>query len=239
MLQQRVWRDHTTGVTREISQDAILCWCKRHFFACHCHQVLSVVNHHVSNHQRAYHALSARRELHSAQERTHAGEKFANAERFDEIIIRAKVQAANFILVLAASGHEDNGDGREGAHFLRDAQAVQSGHHDIEQRQRGRLLCDQGERLLAVTGWENLVAFYLKIVRYQPPPGWLFFSYLRLRFHLLEHMCGLFRRQACVKDRKIDLLLFRKVDLHDGIEAIKDTSQSFFFRHACVCVIQT
>src|SRR6266702_4804474 len=82
--------------------------------------------------------------------------------------VRTRVESAYFVLVLAASRHNDDGDGRELTHALAHRETVHPGHHHIEQHQVGCMLLDLLQRLLAIACHQDLVVFQLEIACDQP-----------------------------------------------------------------------
>ena len=77
-----------------------------------------------------------------------AGCEFASPERFGNVIVRAKIQAANAILLTSARGQENNRDARKVTAFANlaaDFKTAVAGNHDVEQKENRRLLTRLGQ----------------------------------------------------------------------------------------------
>jgi len=80
----------------------------------------------------------------SAQQSVNAGEQFAEAEGFGDVIIRAEIEADDFINFLPFGGeHQDRGGDFFGAELFANVVAAEAREHDIE-HDKGRFLFGDG-----------------------------------------------------------------------------------------------
>jgi hypothetical protein len=73
-------------------------------------------------------------------------DQFGQFERFGDIIIPARIQTGYDIIGLAARGQEQNGHiviTRVGADFAAHTQAIEAGHHDVQNNQVGLPLVER------------------------------------------------------------------------------------------------
>ena len=81
--------------------------------------------------------------LKTAQHRPDTRCKLANAERFGDVIVGPKIQAANAVFLTCAGRQENDWDAGEVTAFpdlAADFKAAMSGNHDVEQKKGRRLL---------------------------------------------------------------------------------------------------
>src|SRR6185437_12101001 len=95
------------------------------------------------------------------------GQQFLDAEWLGQVVVGAKVEATYLVLVGSARRQDDDGQVRELAHPLTDGEAIEPGHHQIEQRQIGQARFDLLQRLLAVADGDDLVAVHLEVACHQ------------------------------------------------------------------------
>ena len=92
----------------------------------------------------------------TAQNDLDAGQQLARIEGFGDVIIRAGLQADNFVnIIVMAADQDDANEVIAGAQLARQFQTVFAGQADIEQ-QHGNILAGQHlPHLLAVVGQKN------------------------------------------------------------------------------------
>lgn len=90
---------------------------------------------------------------------------FGGTEGFDQIVVGPCVQAEDLVIVFAAGRNQDNRDQGPPADGAADFEAIQLGHHNIEQDHVdvSFLAPEEGQRLLAVPGDAAGMAFPLGI----------------------------------------------------------------------------
>jgi hypothetical protein len=119
------------------------------------------------------------------EQRPHSGEQFFRAERLDEVIVRAHVQARDSVLYLALGCEHQHGHGvREPAEFGANSESVQLGHHDIQQYQVRFFLYRFAEAGLSIGRAEHAVAFLLEQV-FQRDSHWQLVFNNQNAFHFL------------------------------------------------------
>jgi hypothetical protein len=81
--------------------------------------------------------------LKASEYRPDAGCEFANAERFGDVIVGTKIQAANAVFLTGAGRQENDWDAGKITAFpdlAADFKAAVSGNHDVKQKECWRLL---------------------------------------------------------------------------------------------------
>ncbi len=105
--------------------------------------------------------------LKTPQHRPDAGCKFANAERLSDVIVGAKVQAANAVFLTCARGQENDRDAGKItalANLAADFKAAVSGNHDVEQKEDGRLLARLGQNFVTRSTKAHVESGRLQVV---------------------------------------------------------------------------
>ena len=98
--------------------------------------------------------------LGTTQQRADAGQEFARAEWFDEIIVGARIEAGDAILDLALGGeHEDRHGNGESAQLGAEGESIELGQHDVEQDEIGFLLEGTVQAGGTVGGGEDAITF--------------------------------------------------------------------------------
>ena len=90
--------------------------------------------------------------LKAAQHRPDAGCEFANAERLGDVIVGAKIQAANAVFLASArreKNDRDTGEITALANLAADFKAAVSGNHDVQQKENRRLLTRLWQHVIA------------------------------------------------------------------------------------------
>jgi hypothetical protein len=101
--------------------------------------------------------------MHATEERADAGQKFLRAERFDEVIVGADIEAADPILHLSFGGEHENGNGiGQAPQFAAEGVAIELGHHQVEQDEVGLLFDGPPEAAFAVFGGDDAKTFLLQ-----------------------------------------------------------------------------
>src|SRR5579875_1037912 len=100
----------------------------------------------------------AGRAVAAAKERTDAGGQLFKGKRLDQVIIGAGIQASDPIWYLVTRGQHQNGDIPPRAQSSADFEAVQAGHHHVEDDQVGRTVAGDEEALGSIAGNIDLVA---------------------------------------------------------------------------------
>src|SRR5207249_4707317 len=103
----------------------------------------------------------------AAEDRFDAGDQFARAERFGDVVISAHFEANDAVGFGGAGGEHDQG--RVGgavfsAQAAADLKAIDAGHHQVEDDQVGTMLGGDLETALTVGGDDHVVAVLLKVV---------------------------------------------------------------------------
>src|SRR5947209_5145824 len=106
-------------------------------------------------------------ELCASEHSTHTGQQFIHAERLSEVIIRAQIETAYFVLVLSPCRHNDDRYSRELTYAVTDRKAIDSGHHHIKEYEIGHMRFNLLKRLLPITCLKHLIALKLKVACYQ------------------------------------------------------------------------
>src|SRR5262249_50743066 len=96
-----------------------------------------------------------------AEHRTDASDHCRLLEWLGEIIVAACLEAIDDIACIGFGGHQDDGyEGKcgIGLEFLKNRDAVEPRHHDVEQHKVGLELSGAPERILAVNRGDYLVS---------------------------------------------------------------------------------
>src|SRR5260370_2589607 len=99
--------------------------------------------------------------LRTSQNGTHTGQKFIHTERLGEIVVRAKVEATHFVLILPTCSNDDDWHSREFSHTIADGKAIHLGHHHIEQHEIGGIALNKLKSLLAITCGQDVIILQL------------------------------------------------------------------------------
>ena len=111
------------------------------------------------------------------QQRLHAGDELADAERLGDVVVGAELEAADDLLLLALGGeHDDRQLELPLADLPADFVAVELRQHDVEQQQVGRFAERRGESGVAVRGRADVVALRAKIVGQPAEQGGVVFD---------------------------------------------------------------
>ncbi len=87
------------------------------------------------------------------------------AEGFGEVIVRAELEALDFVAVLTASGQDENGRGAAArSQCAADVEAIQLRHHQIENDGIGVIAGGFHDALLPVFRSDDIVTIVLEIV---------------------------------------------------------------------------
>ena len=97
------------------------------------------------------------------QLRAHPGQQLHGVEGLGHIVVRAQVQAEDLVRVLALGRQKDHRHVAVLPQTAERGDAVQAGHHDVQQHQLHLLPGEKCQRLLSVMGAEGLVALRLQI----------------------------------------------------------------------------
>ena len=111
--------------------------------------------------------------VHAAQQRTGAGDQLARAERLDQIVVGAQLQADDAVLDLALGGEHDDGHVGVVADGAADTLARDAREHEVEDDQVEVVLGEFLQRLLAVADGGYPIVLALKICGYGIADGLL------------------------------------------------------------------
>lgn len=92
-----------------------------------------------------------------------AGDEFAGVEGFGHVVVGAEFEADDLVDVVAACGEHDDGDVAFAAKFAEDLEAIEAGHHDVEDDEGGRGLLEAGDGFAAVGGVFDGIAFFFEV----------------------------------------------------------------------------
>jgi hypothetical protein len=96
----------------------------------------------------------------AAEEGADAGEEFLEREGFDEVVVGAAVEAVDAVVDVAFGGEEEDGEVFSAfAEFAAEGEAVEAGHHDIQEDEVEGLGAGEFDAGGAVDGCEGAVAF--------------------------------------------------------------------------------
>ena len=114
---------------------------------------------------RRQHAVAAHvfRRPRPAQQRPHPGLQLQQVEGLGDVVVRAALKAHDLIGVLPLSGQHDDRDIGELPDAHAGLEAVDLGHHQVQQDQVKAPLPGQLHRLLAVITHLHLIAFVLQV----------------------------------------------------------------------------
>ena len=137
-------------------------FCQAHFLPVDADQVVVDVDEQVG---RPYGAGLSSVPGDAAQDGPDPRHDFGGTEGFDQIVVGPCVQAEDLVIVFAAGRNQDNRDQGPPADGAADFEAIQLGHHNIEQDHVdvSFLAPEEGQRLLAVPGDAAGMAFPLGI----------------------------------------------------------------------------
>ena len=105
--------------------------------------------------------------LRAPQDRLHAEQELAHAERLHDVVVGAELEADDAIDLLALRGeHDDLGVARRRVALQRlaDLGARDVGQHEVEQDEVGPLLAREAEPFFALARDEDLVALLAEVV---------------------------------------------------------------------------
>jgi hypothetical protein len=111
-----------------------------------------------------------RRRARAPQQRAHARDELARAERLRHVVVRAELEPGDALRFLAARRQHDHGNRRSGgilAQRLTHEQAVHPRQHQIEQHQRRRRRLDLRERCGPRRCHVDGMSRFLQVVRDQ------------------------------------------------------------------------
>ena len=111
--------------------------------------------------------------VHAAQQRAGAGDQLARAERLDQVVVGAQLQADDAIFDLALSGKHDDGHIGVVADGAADALAGDAREHEVEDDQVEVMLAELLQGLLAVADGGYPVVLALEVGRYRIADGLL------------------------------------------------------------------
>jgi hypothetical protein len=138
----------------------------------------------------------------AAQQRAHAREQLAQRERLDEVVVRARVQAGDAVVDLAARGEHQNGRAvaalaQAPAHL----QPIHVRHRDVEDHHVVGAGAEPLQRLAAVDGLGDIVVFQRQRPGQRTLHGGLvvYNQYVRLLGHRL---CGSHAAPGCSPRRR-------------------------------------
>src|SRR5271169_1940710 len=95
----------------------------------------------------------------------HTREKFQQAKRLRDVVVRSKPQALHFVSFLSPGGEDENRRFEAAiAQRLQDMEAVQFGKHEVEDHEIRRRLLRPYEANLPVTRHVHLMALDLQVV---------------------------------------------------------------------------
>jgi hypothetical protein len=114
------------------------------------------------------HVSAGRRRGRSPKHGPNARDELLRAERLDDVIVGADLQADDAVGLVAASGQHDDGDVRRTAKLPGDVEAVAPGKPEIQHDQVGARAPRARERRLAVPRHDHLEPGVLEIVSDQP-----------------------------------------------------------------------
>ena len=86
----------------------------------------------------------------TAEDGLHAGEEFVGAEGLGEIVVGAGVQTGYAVVVFSARGEHDYRNGALAADLMEGFEAIQPGHHDVEQDKIKVAFQDARQTLFAI-----------------------------------------------------------------------------------------
>ncbi len=113
----------------------------------------------------------------TAGEGAETGEEDVEGERFDEIIVGAGIETGNDVFRGVASGeHQDGGAVFAGTETESDFEAVDAGHHDIEDDGVESAGGEGGEGLFAIAGESDGVVVFLKALAQEVAHGGFVFG---------------------------------------------------------------
>ena len=92
------------------------------------------------------------------QRRSHAGEQFADPERFRHVVVGAGVQSRDFLLFLVAGGKHDHGAAQPLPELPQYLLPVDPGKSEVEDHEVGRLLDRAPDSLFACPGLDDTIA---------------------------------------------------------------------------------
>ena len=90
--------------------------------------------------------------LEAAQHSFDAGHQFARRKGLGDVVVRPQFEAENAIVFAGARGEKDDGNGGKAgviAQAAANIETIAAGHHDVEQKKRGRLALGVGNEI----GW--------------------------------------------------------------------------------------
>ncbi len=108
--------------------------------------------------------VGRRHHRHAAQVRADAGQQLAEAEGLDDVVVGPHVQPDDAIQLLAACRQHQDGDGALAADLAADLEALQPGHHHIQQHQVGLLAARQFQGGLAIIGNQHVKPLLAQLV---------------------------------------------------------------------------
>ena len=98
--------------------------------------------------------------LHAAEQCADASEQFVGAERFDEIIVGAGIEAGDTVFDLAFGGEHEDGNGiGEAAQLGAKGKTIELWHHDIQQNEIGFFREGATQAGFAVWSSKNAIVF--------------------------------------------------------------------------------
>ena len=108
------------------------------------------------------------------QHRLHPRHQGKLVERLGEIFVGAGLEPGHHILGVGLGGHQDDRHERQRRIALQpaaDFDAVELGHHHVEQEKVRQMFAGGGQRFLAVGGLQQLVAVHAEARRQNVPIG--------------------------------------------------------------------
>ena len=96
----------------------------------------------------------------AAQDGADAGGELVGVERLGDVVVGAEVEALGLVGGRALGGQQDHGDGAALAELAHDLDAVEVGHHDVEQDDVRPDFLGLPQRLFAAVGGDDAEALF-------------------------------------------------------------------------------
>ena len=165
-VDQLVAAEHASRPAHQRVQDPELSWRDRNRSAVERHLDGAGVEHEAIGHQ---HRLVLARRAVASKLHPDPRHELARAERLDDVVIGADVEADHLVGVTAARGEEHDGHVRHLAQLTAYLEAVEAGQHHVEQHEVGSGSPSHGERLGTIRGERGSVALAFHVQTKEVP----------------------------------------------------------------------